>query len=308
MKNNKLSKLVLLMLLIIIGGSLKAQVEFAPVGAEWYYERQIFNYENWCYDGITYDRFRSLDVKDINGWQCKEIELFKNVDCDGNVNPSYETRYINQEGDKIYEVIDGERHLLYDFSKQVGEYWLVKHNSEYIDGIDTIFVKEIKETTLADGNTRRMFVTSSNGTTESMLYCTNIIEGIGMDKSVFPFYELMGPPPCKQGDIRCYSIDENYLITSDTECDYEKPLLINELVSEYVAINTVVVNNLEIFFNEDNHCIKNIDIYSMTGKLVYKSESLDNSFYIDLSNQTNGIYFVKINTNNYYQTYKIIKI
>ena len=180
------------------------------------------------------------------------FELFKNVDCDGNVNPSYETRYINQEGDKIYEVIDGERHLLYDFSKQVGEYWLVKHNSEYIDGIDTIFVKEIKETTLADGNTRRMFVTSSNGTTESMLYCTNIIEGIGMDKSVFPFYELMGPPPCKQGDIRCYSIDENYLITSDTECDYEKPLLINELVSEYIAINTVVVTNLEIFFNEDN--------------------------------------------------------
>ena len=296
------------MLLIIIGGSLKAQVEFAPVGAEWYYERQIFNYENWCYDGITYDRFRSLDVKDINGWQCKEIELFKNVDCDGNVNPSYETRYINQEGDKIYEVIDGERHLLYDFSKQVGEYWLVKHNSEYIDGIDTIFVKEIKETTLADGNIRRMFVTSSNGTTESMLYCTNIIEGIGMDKSVFPFYELMGPPPCKQGDIRCYSIDENYLITSDTECDYEKPLLINELVSKYIAINTVVVNNLEIFFNEDNHCIKNIDIYSMTGKLVYKSESLDNSFNIDLSNQTNGIYLVKINTNNYYQTYKIIKI
>ena len=295
------------MLLIIIGGSLKAQVEFAPVGAEWYYERQIFNYENWCYDGITYDRFRSLDVKDINGWQCKEIELFKNVDCDGNVNPSYETRYINQEGDKIYEVIDGERHLLYDFSKQVGEYWLVKHNSEYIDGIDTIFVKEIKETTLADGNIRRMFVTSSNGTTESMLYCTNIIEGIGMDKSVFPFYELMGPPPCKQGDIRCYSIDENYLITSDTECDYEKPLLINELVSKYIAINTVVVNNLEIFFNEDNHCIKNIDIYSMTGKLVYKSESLDNSFNIDLSNQTNGIYLVKINTNNYYQTYKIIK-
>ena len=296
------------MLLIIIGGSLKAQVEFAPVGAEWYYECQIFNYENWCYDGITYDRFRSLDVKDINGWQCKEIELFKNVDCDGNVNPSYETRYINQEGDKIYEVIDGERYLLYDFSKQVGEYWLVKHNSEYIDGIDTIFVKEINETTLADGSTRRIFVTSSDGMTESLLYCTNIIEGIGMDKSVFPFYELMGPPPCKQGDIRCYSIDENYLITSDTECDYEKPLLINELVSEYIAINTVVVNNLEIFFNEDNHCIKNVDIYSMTGKLVYKSESLDNSFNIDLSNQTNGIYLVKINTNNYYQTYKIIKI
>ena len=270
MKKLEITKQILLMLMIIIGGSLKAQVEFAPIGAEWYYERQIFNYENWCYDGITYDRFRSLDVKDINGWQCKEIELFKNVDCDGNVNPSYETRYINQEGDKIYEVIDGERYLLYDFSKQVGEYWLVKHNSEYIDGIDTIFVKEIKETTLADGSTRRIFVTSSDGMTESLLYCTNIIEGIGMDKSVFPFYELMGPPPCKQGDIRCYSIDENYLITSDTECDYEKPLLINELVSEYIAINTVVVNNLEIFFNEDNHCIKNVDIYSMTGKLVYK--------------------------------------
>ena len=87
-------------------GAVKAQShEFAPVGAEWYYER--FYREGWNLTGITYDRFRSLRTVEINGWECKEIELFQNLDCYGEVNPYTEIRYITQEGDKVYEVEDG---------------------------------------------------------------------------------------------------------------------------------------------------------------------------------------------------------
>lgn len=308
MRNNKFIKQVLLILLMIISGSLKAQVEFAPVGAEWHYERMIFNYNNWTYDKLTYDRYRSIDIIEINGWQCKEIEIFQNLDCEGNPNPKYETRYINQDNDKIYEVVEGERHLLYDFSKQVGEYWLIKHNNEIFDGFDTIFVKEIKEITLEDGSIRRMFVTSSNGTTESMLYCTNIIEGIGMDKSLFPFYQLQGPPPCMNGEIRCYSVNENYSITSDVECDYETTLSVNDIESESISINTIVVNNIEIISSENNEYIKNVIIYNTVGELVYSTDCIENHISIDFSNYANGVYFVKINTNNNYQTYKIIQI
>jgi hypothetical protein len=104
MRNNKFIKQVLLILLMIISGSLKAQVEFAPVGAEWHYERMIFNYNNWTYDKLTYDRYRSIDIIEINGWQCKEIEIFQNLDCEGNPNPKYETRYI-RIGFHIHPVI-----------------------------------------------------------------------------------------------------------------------------------------------------------------------------------------------------------
>ena len=221
MKTKEFTKLILIAFMFVFTGSLKAQTEFAPVGAEWYYEREIYNYDEWKYDRVAYDRFRSVDTITINGFLCKEIELFQNLDCDGNVNPYYETRYISQDGDRIYEVIDGERYLLYDFGKKIGEYWLLTHYNDYDteNAADTVFVKNITEITLEDGSTRRMFETSAYNT-GSAVYCTNIIEGIGLDKSLFPFYQLVGPPPCRNTGIRCYSEDGDYLIKSDVECDY----------------------------------------------------------------------------------------
>ena len=188
MKTRNFTKLILIAFMFVFTGNLKAQTEFAPVGAEWYYEREIYNYDEWKYDRVAYDRFRSVDTITINGFLCKEIELFQNLDCDGNVNPYYETRYISQDGDRIYEVIDGERYLLYDFSKKIGEYWLLTHYNDYDaeDAADTVFVKNITEITLEDGSTRKMFETSAYNT-GSAVYCTNIIEGIGLDKSLFPF-------------------------------------------------------------------------------------------------------------------------
>ena len=77
-------------------------VEFAPVGAEWYYER-LYN-EGGEPTGVTYDRFRSLRTVEINGWECREIELFQNLDCNGEANPHTEYRYLTQEGKQVFEV------------------------------------------------------------------------------------------------------------------------------------------------------------------------------------------------------------
>ena len=302
-------KFTLIILMIIISCSVKGQVEVAPVGAEWYYERLIMNYETWKYEDVTYDRFRSLGVVEINGWQCKEIELFQNVDCDGNVNPYYETRYINQEGEQIYEVVDGERYLLYDFSKEVGEYWIITHRPPFelpeLPETDTVFVDEIKEIVLADGSKRRMFVTSVN--VETCLYCTNIIEGIGLDESLFPFYVLLGPPACMNTGIRCYSEDDNYLITSDVECDYEE-LSLEEYAKPSIICNTIIDDCLNIQFNDISKNGLYVSIYDIIGNLIYKDMFFDNSVFIDLSNQMSGMYFVKIDYNSDSSTFKIIKL
>lgn len=299
MKKQNITKQVLLMLLIIIGSSLKAQIEFAPVGAEWHYERQYMNYETWAYEGITYDRFRSLNVVEINGWQCKEIELFQNIDCNGNVNPYYETRYINQDGDKIYEVIDGERYLLYDFSKQVGEYWIITHYNQFSE-TDTVYVKEINEITLDDGTTRRMFVTSSDGIGESPVYCTNIIEGIGPDRSLFPFYELVGPPPCRNEEIRCYYENDNYLIKSDIDCDYEITYeTIEEKESKNITIIPTVFSNNDVISIESDSEIKDIKMIDMIGRNVNVIMNQTNEMSCQISinqNCNSGIYLIVVKT------------
>ena len=120
--NNKNTKALLLSLLLLAAGVAKAQShEFAPVGAEWYYTR--FYRIGQAPHGITNDRFQSLRTVEINGWECKEIELYQHLDCHGVVNPYTEIRYITQEDDQVYEVENGQRYLLYDFSKEVGESW-----------------------------------------------------------------------------------------------------------------------------------------------------------------------------------------
>lgn len=299
-------KFTLMILLMIASYGLKAQVDFAPVGAEWYYEREYMNYDTWCYEGVAYDRFRSLDIVEINGLQCKEIELFQNIDCEGKINPYYEIRYISQEGEKVYEVIDGERHLLYDFGKNVGEYWVITHYGQYAEP-DTAYVREISEITLEDGSTRRMFVTSLDGMGESALYCTNIIEGIGLDRSLFPFYELIGPPPCRNTEIRCYSENDNYLISSDVDCDSEEVSL-EEYSGASIFCNTIIDDNLYIQFNDKSNNGYNVSVYDIIGNLIYKNICVDSSISIDLSNHTSEVYIIAINYDGNYQTCKIIKL
>jgi hypothetical protein len=306
MKTKEITKLIALLLLLVFAGGLKAQTEFAPVGAEWYYEREIYNYDEWKYDRVAYDRFRSVDTITINGFLCKEIELFQNLDCDGNVNPYYETRYISQDGDRIYEIIDGERYLLYDFSKKIGEYWLLTHYNDYDaeNVADTVFVKNITEITLEDGSTRKMFETSAYNT-GSAVYCTNIIEGIGLDKSLFPFYQLVGPPPCRNTGIRCYSEDGDYLIKSDVECDYEgfpTDASINESEKEKIMVvhPTLFSNNETISISSDSE-IKDVKMMDMLGRKIdislYQTDEF--SYQISLKERCNsGVYLIIVETKN----------
>ena len=167
MKNNcNLRNKVLLLLLLAVAGIAKAQThEFAPVGAEWYYERLYL--EGWTYSGVAYDRFRSLRTVEITGWECKEIELFQNLDCKGEVNPYTEIRYITQEGDQVFEVEDGQRFLLYDFGKGVGEWWYAPKYD------DTITVVDVSYITLNDGSVRKRMEThlSNMSSSDTLKMC-----------------------------------------------------------------------------------------------------------------------------------------
>lgn len=173
----KTTLLLLSTLLILSQMTLSAQqsVEFAPVGAEWYYNR--YYKIGPAPDGIAYDRFQSLRSVVINGWECKEIELYRHLDCDGIPNPYSELRYITQDGDQVFEVEDGQRFLLYDFSKEPGEsWWSPKYET-------TVTVQNVSFITLNDGTVRKVLETQPSNPD---WYFYEITEGIGMDYSLFP--------------------------------------------------------------------------------------------------------------------------
>ena len=230
-------------------------VEFAPVGAEWYYER--IYHEGWNPTGITYDRFRSLRTLEINGWECKEIELYQHLDCYGVPNPVYEYRYITQEGNQVYEVENGERFLLYDFDKGPGEYWYAqKYN-------DTIKIISVSHMTLNDGSIRKVLEAEPSN---PYWYYFHIIEGIGLDYSLYPFELLVGKP-CLEGPIRCYSEDGIPLIESETECVYETLGIGEQKDNPMATILPLVGDMLGIEFSPDVTPVS-VELYDLQGRKV----------------------------------------
>ena len=287
-----------LLLLLAVAGMAKAQThEFAPVGAEWYYTR--YYREGFDLTGITYDRYRSLRTVEINGWECREIEMFQNLDCDGLVNPHTEYRYIYQEGDQVYEVENEERYLLYDFGKEVGEWWYAPKYE------DTIRIVNVSYITMNDGTVRRYMETLPSNLDWYFFY---IIDGIGMEESLFPFDRALMGAPCGKGPLRCYSENGIPLIEwGETECDYEVMAIDEPDKPETVSINTLVDNILHIELSKSAETKALVEIFDINGRAVYITETQDNKLGISLADKPAGIYLVKLTIDSRVVLKKIIK-
>lgn len=298
---NNIRQKALLLLLLVAAGVVKAQShEFAPVGAEWYYSR-LYR-EGWNFTGVAYDRFRSLRTVEINGWECKEIELYQHLDEYGIENPHSELFYITQEQDKIYEVENGQRLLLYDFGKGIGESWYSPKYGLNVYVIDTLTIE------LNDGSHRKVVRTFLQGEFDDYWYYDNIIEGIGLDKSVFPFLEFDGPPQSIHDYIRCYSEDGVPLIVSETvECDYEILAIDEHDEPSIVPMNTLVDDVLRIDFSKMQHSVKRVIITDLTGKDVGTYETMENEIYINFFDQPAGIYLIQTIIGSQVINSKIVK-
>ena len=262
-------------------------VEFAPVGAEWYYGR-LYN-EGGEPVGVTYDRFRSLRTVEINGWECKEIELFQNLDCNGEVNPHTEYRYITQDGKQVFEVENGERYLLYDFGKKAGEYWYAPKYD------DTIYVQAVSYMNFgAIDSFRRVLITTP--TLHEDLYFNNIIDGIGMDYSMFPFEMSENPSLCQNSLIRCYTENGVPLITTSIDCDYEVWGIEESTQTPLAILNTAIDGSLHIMFSKALKGLKQIRIMDVSGKTIHTSETRNEFCDIFLNDTPKGVYIAQIIT------------
>lgn len=288
MKRNTIIATLLFLLLAAEGVKAQQQTEFAPVGAEWYYDR--YYRIGPMPHGITYDRYRSIQTIDINGWECREIELYRHLDCDGVPSPYYELRYISQDGELIYEVENGQRLLLYDFGKEPGESWYAPKYQT------TITVQAVSYITLNDGSVRKVLETISS----SDWRFGNIVEGIGSDESVFPNEDTgMTGTPCIPGPIRCYLIDgclliknEIPLVGHETPCDYEVLTVGEQQETPWMTVNFLAQEVLHVTFTNRLNIEKQLRIIDLAGNVLLIENSLGDSMEIDVSCLSSGLYVI----------------
>jgi len=297
--------LLMLVLIFMFGSGLHAQqpLNFAPVGAEWYYNR-IMTGPSLSAD--FFKRFQCVGTTEIGGKECRVIEQYYKYDCAGNEIDSVLYRYLYVDSLQVYEVENNNFYLLYDFSKTVGEYWVIPQHWVYPPYNDTVFVDSIKPFVLTNGDTCQAFWVYN-----TLMPCFDygtITTRFGGTDGLFPTLHLSG---CGDGDLRCY-LEDSILVYKDyyRECDYSYITGISESAESDIKIPNPVSDHITILTSNNQISIKSIEIYTMTGQFVLSlpHPSGDN-ITIPFSQYNNGVYIMKLLLQDQScKTYKIIKL
>ena len=226
MKTRNFTKLILIAFMFVFTGSLKAQTEFAPVGAEWYY-----NYNNFW--NVGYVKITSESDTIIDNVFCKK--LVKSIHVYDYV--SYNEKkgvfgyeYLTQINDSVMIYSDGEFKKLYDFSAEIGDTLLIPglgHYEEFTHGTAVVTGKGFME---FEGESLRYIDLKHLEDTPWQFSCyhnydngyntARICEKIGNISGYLLPEKYFIVDDDEGGALRCYSEGELSLKFTDEECDY----------------------------------------------------------------------------------------
>lgn len=306
-KNN----LIILLLLLVVSYNLKAQTEFAPVGAEWYY-----NYNNFW--NVGYVKITSESDTIIDNVFCKK--LVKSIHVYDYV--SYNEKkgvfgyeYLTQINDSVMIYSDGEFKKLYDFSAEIGDTLLIPglgHYEEFTHGTAVVTGKGFME---FEGESLRYIDLKHLEDTPWQFSCyhnydngyntARICEKIGNISGYLLPEKYFIVDDDEGGALRCYSDNETSITFSKEECDYVPQ---KDDVDEISASDIIKIypnptsNNITIELTEENNTI---DIYDNIGKRVNSFQTDNKLINIDISDYPSGLYLFTINNNSIVK--KIIK-
>ncbi len=279
---------------------------WAPDGAEWYYEYVHFWYMGYVHIQVVGDTI-------VNDTACKVLEkrsVIRNLEFDTTYYRYIGKEYMYSGEDKVYLFANDKFYAIYDFSSSPGDTIVIPQNDDLLEWCDTegrIVVLDTGSTTINGQHLRTISVAAVEGTHWAIY--GEIIETIG------PEYSYMLPEPdwaCvvdwyEGGRLRCYSDPDFGLYSTgiSTECDYLVSIP-EENESGYKIFPNPCAETFNITIPEGaSKCAA--EIYDLTGikvKVVSLSSALNQ---IDISELTSGLYIIKIITGTSSMSRKIFK-
>ena len=263
---------------------MNAQVEFAPVGATWY-----FNVLGPGVPFTTWDaaRFKCTGTKDIQGKICKEIKGIGSFFQDGE-----KVFYFDEEKQKFK--------MIYNFAAKKGDIWFLSH---WKTGAGKGFMKDSSQikvdsvyTTLIAGVSRKVQNISikklmPNGG-NSVLWFSKNIEGIGNEFFILPGFSCCEFPYV---GLRCYeSNGQKFSTLKPNEiCDKQGLITKTEDIQEENVFLSLDRQNAFLKFENQTFQKGIFNLYDTQGNLAatYPLLQNHNEYRFDISNLTNGMYF-----------------
>lgn len=213
-------KNLLLLLALFSPCLLHAQVEFAPLGATWYFEDNAPPLP-WK---ISYIKVEVTGIDTLQGKACKRIES-KNLLGYSDWGCSFYAPILHtyQEGARVFAYHDGGFYLLYNFDAVAGESWVIRNPPLAIDDSLVVVVDSVSLITVGNQTLRVQHVTNPGVEPGGLLeWGAEIVEGIGNTGFITPQW-----PTCDPWifDLRCYLSDSIQLHLVSYPCDSTKSYL-----------------------------------------------------------------------------------
>jgi len=278
------------------------QAEFAPIGAEWYYNYSISP------DGYFY---RVVSEKDtvVEGSNCRLLNLYYDMSS-SSVSEEY---IIKQEQGKIYYYYHEQFHLLFDFDVELNdivEFTFMYKKYDKDNGIclssytDTVLSLRFEIKNIAT-NAQNLKTFTANILDEDKDKIDGVYsywehsytEKIGGNNLFMPMLHnggvLLG---VEYSFLRCYSdADLSYISQywlsegAGKPCDYSIYLGVNDVAFK---ANTFWQHGNYLMFNENVQ--RTINFYSVMGIKIYSVESTENEINPLPYLKQKGVYIVEI--------------
>ena len=294
---------------------LNAQTEFAPIGAEWYY--------NFSADGNIvrsyYNRIVSEKDTIIEGSNCHVLKQYSY-----NSNIASEKYILKQDQGKVYYYHQEQFNLLFDFVAEENDiiefaFKYKKHDyNNFPFYVDTILSARYQvESITTNSQNLKTFTTKIleediivDDEIEILPWYYSYTEKIGYYYEFMPvLVNLVHTQEERYRMLRCYS-DDNFSYISEKwdatsfPCDYSFTTIIYTPKDEIIKIYPNPFSyNIFVLSNNGG----DIEIIDISGKVVYNSVLSNGINEISTTQFLKGFYFVKIQNINSIQIFKIIK-
>lgn len=299
-------KNIILLFVLFNGLTMQAQI-WADSGATWHYNFQNFNLEGYSelsYQGDTL--IQGIEVKKI----LKRLNYVDFVLEEELLDVFYGYEYMYSDSDRVYQFIDNEFKILYDFSVQIGDTITLFLSDVDMDafacnighaivtetGVENVNGEELRFYVI---ETIEEFDTHFNG---------KIIENIGaIDHYMFsePYCiitdVIRGPLRCYQDDDFELYMNPEYVGYCDSLADIDTSIPSISLTNFDLSISPNPAKNTIHLKLNNNTQAKRIRVYSIKGKVIMDIEFIST---LDISQLQNGIYLLEVKDNDGFKDVK----
>lgn len=311
MKKNICFYVLLIGISFLSSKALSQEVDFAPIGAKWWFS-------SYCLYNLDCGYFTMTSTKDtlIENKSARIIE----IDTFGGEGWSMDATplivYTNDNKVYNFDRINNEFYVLYDFGLQAGDTLTIQDSTKFRgfinpeDGSEQALFQVVVDSNVIKpfSNDSLIHLYTSPTTNSSYFFNSPIIERIGNVSSLLGETTLQAPGGYPSF-FRCYK-DQIIDLTNDN-CEYISTLNTLEITKNEFSVYPNIVKDLLHIEWESNSLPKSVSIhlYNTLGNCVYKNKIIpsDSTFTINMKDFSEGMYILNVVSDKKRYNFKIIK-